>query len=90
MNNDKNLLNLDLLVLAETKLMEDTKNEDLIKVLSNFDVYQRFDANDGKKHMGLLMLSPKCSKFKNFDPDLLRGLKMWIAKVLFLGLEVHL
>ena len=55
--------------------MEDTKNEDLQNTLSNFDVYQRFDANDGKKHMGLLMLSPKCSKFKNFDPDLLRGFK---------------
>ena len=64
-----------MLVLAETKLMKDTKNEDLINMLSNFDVYQRFDANDGKKHMGLLMLSPKCSKFKNFDSVLLRGFK---------------
>ena len=75
LNNDKNLLNLDLLVLAETKLMQDTKNEDLQALLSNFDLYQRFDANDGEKHMGLLMISPKCSKLNNFDADLLRGFK---------------
>ena len=73
LNNDRNLLNLDLLVIAETKLMPQTKTEDLQELIGNYNVIQRFDANDGKKHMGLLMISPKTSSYTKFDTSLLKG-----------------
>ena len=73
LNNDKNLLNLDLLALAETKLTKETENMDIQEKLNNFDLVQRFDSNDGKKHMGLLLISPKKSKFKDYDTSQIRG-----------------
>ena len=74
-NEDKNLLNLDLLALAETKLTRETENIDIQNALTNFYLVQRFDSNDGKKHMGLLLISPKKSKYKDFDTSQLRGFK---------------
>ena len=56
MNNDKNLLNLDLIVVAETKLTKTTSNDELAEQLSEFTLLKRFDANDGQKHMGHVLI----------------------------------
>ena len=64
LNNDRNLLNLDLLVIAETKLTKDTTNDELKEKLWEFTLLKRFDASDGQKHMGMLIMSPKQSKYK--------------------------
>ena len=63
LNSDRNLLNLDILVIAETHLSAKTHDEPLSDLLRNFQVLHRFDATDGKEHMGLLMISPQKSKF---------------------------
>ena len=59
LNNDKNLLHLDVLVLAETKLTRETDSDMLATELSSYNILERFDAGDDKKHMGLLILCPK-------------------------------
>ena len=53
------MLNLDLLVLAETKLNISMKTSNLSNILTNWDIIERHDSNDKLKHMGLLMVSPK-------------------------------
>ena len=63
LNNDKNLLNLDLFLLAKTKLLKHEKDEELQNLLSQYDIMHRFDANDGKKHMGLLYAITKEVQF---------------------------
>ncbi len=73
LNHDKNWLDLDLIVLAETKLSKETDNNDLADKLFSYNIVQRFDSNDGKKHLGMLMISPKKSKFAKFDTSLLKG-----------------
>ena len=75
LNNDKNLLYLDILVLAETKLTKAEENIDLAEKLHQFKLLKRFDANDGMRHMGLLMVSPKKSTYTSFDPSMLEGFK---------------
>lgn len=65
LNEDKNLLNLQFLVLAETKLDTSYKKEDIEKILSNWDVIKRYDADDNKKHMGLMLFAQKGSNFLN-------------------------
>ena len=60
-NQDHNLKNLDLLVLAETKLSEKIETSTLDKQLSNWNLIKRFDSNDGLKHMGLMLLVGKKS-----------------------------
>ena len=75
LNNDKNLSYLDLVVVGETKLTKMTTNEELAEKLSEFTLLQRFDAEDGQKHMGLLMLAPKNSNMSNFDPSMVKGFK---------------
>ena len=75
LNNDKNLLNLDLLVIAETKLTTETSNNELKEKLWEFNLLQRFDANDGQKHMGMLVMSRKQSQFQKIDPSILNGFK---------------
>ena len=57
-NHDKNLINVDLLSLAETKLTESYSNEDIELGLTNWKVVKRFDATDGKAHMGILLIIP--------------------------------
>ena len=56
-NADHNLMNLDILVLSETKLDKDEVSKKAIKDLDNWTVLGRYDAEDGKKHMGLLVLT---------------------------------
>ena len=60
LNTDKNLLNLHILVLAETKLDSSFGTTNIMNLLSNWDLIGRYDANDNSKHMGLLILASKC------------------------------
>ena len=61
-NNDQNLLNLDFLVVADTRLTNAVKTNELESKLFNWKMIKRMDSNDGIVHMGLLMLkSNKCN-----------------------------
>ena len=46
---DKNLLNVDLMVLAETKLMSNVKTQTIEDQLQNWTILDRFDAESGQK-----------------------------------------
>ena len=59
LNNDRNMNNLDLLIVAETKLTNRTSNELLSAKLEAFRILHRFDAQDGQEHMGFLVLASK-------------------------------
>ena len=48
LNNDYNLLHLDILILAETKLDKKIGPNVLASVLTNWDVMTRFDSQDEK------------------------------------------
>ena len=56
LNNDKNLLLLDFLVVADTRLNEKQKTCDTENEFTNWKVIERIDSKDGRNHMGLLML----------------------------------
>ena len=62
-NADINLNNLDIIVLAETKLGPKIGNEYLQTSLSNWRIIARYDSEDQRKHMGLLLLTSKASNF---------------------------
>ena len=57
LNADRNLLSLDLLAIAETHLTPSTENSEIQRILTNWTILKRFDA-DGSKHMGILLLVP--------------------------------
>ena len=59
LNEDKNLINLDILVLGETKLESNIESSLIQTKLDKWDIIGRFDAEDKLKHMGLILLSPK-------------------------------
>ena len=59
LNNDHNLKELDMLVLAETKIQSKMSNEQLKKELNEWNIAGRYDAPDGSNHMGLLLLLRK-------------------------------
>ena len=65
LNEDKNLINLDILVLAETKLDAKCENIKISECMNNWNVIGRYDAEDGRKHMGLLLISSKNSLMNN-------------------------
>ena len=79
LNNDHNLLNLDILIVADTRLQQDTSDDHLTDLLSNWNILKRYDAKDDMKHMGLLLLSSKKSQKNN----LIRGYykKHWLKKI---------
>ena len=60
-------MNLDIFILAETKLTKEKDNTELAEKLYEFKILQRYDSNDGMKHMGLLIMTPKNSSFNKFD-----------------------
>ena len=66
LNQDRNLRDLDLLVVAETKLTSSYSDDDIEKVLSRWKIFTRYDAPDGK-HMGLILLIPRL-KFGQINP----------------------
>ena len=55
-NSDNNLKELDYLVIAETWLNDSISDQYLADQLFNWVVHTRFDAEDGRQHMGLLVL----------------------------------
>ena len=62
-NEDRNLLALDFLILADTRLMSNEKQETFLEAsLSNWKILERYDSNDQVKHMGLLFLKSCESK----------------------------
>ena len=67
-NFDRNLLGIDLLVLAETMLTSSISNEDIQTVLTRWKILKRLDATDGK-HMGLLLLVPR-EKVELWEPHI--------------------
>ena len=58
LNEDKNLSNLDILALAETKLKKET-NEEISELLSNWMLMIRQDSDDSEIHMGMVVLVSK-------------------------------
>ena len=64
LNADKNLIGLDILVLAETKLVKSDQHglEDL---LNNWSIKGRYDSGDGQKHMGLMLLKNNKSRLSD-------------------------
>ena len=97
LNEDKNLLNIDVLVLGETKLEKKIEISLIKQKLDKWHVIGRKDASDNKKHMGLLLLSPKTSTardkittiaYKNCerDKDLqIQGVTIRMQKDLYVG-----
>ena len=67
LNGDKNLQNLDILVIADTRLTEQHSNSVLSEKLDQYSILKRCDAKDSSKHMGLLVLGSKGSRFKSFQ-----------------------
>jgi hypothetical protein len=61
-NGDHNLQHLDLLVLSETHLTKVNLNVTIQNKMTNWTMLKRFDAKDGKAHMGLLLLRSNKSK----------------------------
>ena len=55
-NEDKNLLNLDFLVISDTRLTRKDTDVDLKSRLSNWNIIGRFDSEDDRKHMGMVLL----------------------------------
>ena len=66
-NLDKNLTNVDILVIADTRLTKDFSDSWLQEKLDNFIVIARYDSGDLTKHMGLLALCSKKSKLCRYD-----------------------
>ena len=61
LNEDQNLLELDIIAVADTRLEENNTMEDLKRQLSNWKILHRCDSDDNMKHMGLLLLQPRKS-----------------------------
>ena len=59
------LKNLDILVVAETKLDNQIEDSVLSESLNNWTVYSRYDSGDGMKHMGLILLTSRSSEICN-------------------------
>ena len=64
LNEDKNLINLDVLVLCETKLTKNLDNSLIRMKMDKWDIIGRYDAGDNSKHMGMMVLTPKVSSIK--------------------------
>jgi hypothetical protein len=62
LNGDRNLCNLDVLAVAESKMCAEVSDEQIQNVLPKWDIVARYDAPDGAQHMGLLLLASKESK----------------------------
>ena len=60
-NADMNLKSLDMIVLAETKLEFKTSDITVTNALDNWKIIGRYDSQDEKKHMGMLLLFSKKS-----------------------------
>ena len=72
LNNDRNLINLDFLIIADTRLTVNSKTEDLLKTFPNWNILKRFDAEDDIDHMGLMLLSSKTSEKEHLITSLFK------------------
>ena len=61
LNRDANLLAIDFLVVADSRLGEESDPILLEQKLSNWEVKARFDSADKLKHMGMIVLKSKQS-----------------------------
>ena len=61
-NTDRNLMLLDFLVVADTRLNEKHKTSELERDLFNWKLIERVDSKDGMIHMGLLLLQSSRSE----------------------------
>ena len=90
LNGDTNLLNLDMIAVAETHLTAATSNTVLAALLNNWQVQYRFDSGDGIKHMGLLILTSKSATdfqhVENFDRDRQGQTQVQATSVLLSGI----
>ena len=59
LNSDRNLMDLDILALAETKLTHEVTDEYLEQTMDNWKIIKRYDAEDKKPHMGLILMIPR-------------------------------
>ena len=75
LNEDKNLSNLDILALSETKLKKEA-TEQIADLLSNWVVLKRQDSDDNELHMGILILVSKKSKIRKNQISI-RENKIW-------------
>ena len=75
LNEDKNLSNLDILALSETKLKKES-NEEITKLLSNWILLIRQDSDDEEIHMGMIVLVSKKSILSE-DLISLKENKVW-------------
>ena len=57
----------EILVIVETKLHQSIKTECFADQLSNWKILKRYDSNDGKKNMGLILLTPRIKAFKEIN-----------------------
>ena len=64
-NEDSNFKSLDFLVVSDTRLSEDIDNTSLMQKLTNWSLEARHDAEDKRKHMGVLMLKSNSSQVGN-------------------------
>ena len=89
-NNDFNLLNLDILVIADTRLSHCESDLQLENNLSNWRVVLREDSNDNKKHMGMLLLVSRKSKIKveQFEMNSKQGFKTYRGDVKMVYVQV--
>ena len=78
LNNDDNLLHLDYLAVADTRLTDNHSDDDLQNKLNNWEILHRFDATDNMtmKHMGFLLLKSKRSTLKFSHEEVKQ--KQWI------------
>ena len=79
LNEDKNLINLDIIALSETKLKHET-NAEIENLLANWVILLRQDSNDTEAHMGMLVLVSKKSKLKEESISLKEN-KIWSKNV---------
>ena len=66
LNGDANLLAIDFLVVADSRLGEESDPILLEQKLSNWEVKARFDSADKLKHMGMIVLKSKQSLLEDF------------------------
>ena len=93
LDSDLNLLCLDFLVVSETWLTSDVCNADVINKLKDWRVLKRLDATDNKKHMGLLLLTPKAksNSYKIlYSLDYIEGYSSSNGQLLYQGLIVDI
>ena len=93
-NSDINLQHLDYLVIAETWLTKNTSSNYLSERLPSWQIVARFDANDGKEHMGLLVLKSKThsvqGEMKRLQDHTFRKQKSVFAQVIQADFEEYL